>query len=165
MKVFSLMILIVLFSCSSSKDAGSSDKKPSVTTTKKMEFESIAKGTNSEFVKKQNQVITKIEDLDKAWSVAFAGAVRSKPVPVIDFETQMVLLVALGERTNGGYAIKLNEIREKDKYIEVDVVESQPGKTCVTPSVIVYPYEIVVVEKSEKEVVFKDLQQIIACEK
>lgn len=169
MRILIFMFLIMLFSCKSTentnKNAPTNDikeiigKKISITSTE------LSTGTNSAFVTKTNQTILDKEEFKKVWDIAFANFMNKKSLPEIDFENKMVLLVAMGEHNSGGYTIKINKIEEFDENIVVTIGEKKPGKTCMTTSVMTYPYQIVSLKKSEKEVIFKTIEKVYECSK
>lgn len=164
-RILTFICIIIFFSCSSSKNVDSIGSSSSDNDFKTLGFEVMAEGDNSGFIEKSNQVILSLDQLDKTWEKAFTNYTRKKPIPIVDFEKQMSLLVAMGEKSSGGFFIKIDSIIEDQNSITVNIIEEHPGKDCQTASVIVYPYQIISIEKSSKEVVFKSVKNIKNCEK
>ena len=89
-------------------------------------------------------VIQTEEEWGKLWS-----RVAQDP-PVVDWETQTVLVAIYGDAPNSGYAIEIEEvILEEAGAGSVKVRVDQAGPSCVTLQVITHPTHIVSVPKSE----------------
>ena len=98
-----------------------------------------------------------------AWNAAFSRF-SDQPKPAkIDFENQLILLVTMGEKNSGGYSIKIDSIVENEKTIVVTILETSPGKSCITTSMMTYPYQMVELKNSTKEVIFKTIEKFYDC--
>jgi len=161
MRILMFIIITTFLSCSSTKKTESRDE----TIAKPLNFEVIAESSNSGFLEQSNRVIENIDELDKTWETAFINYTRKKPIPILDFEKQSVLLVTMGEKSNGGFSIKVDSVKENENLISVNIIELHPGKSCATESVIVYPFQIISLEKTTKKVVFKTVKKVYNCEK
>jgi hypothetical protein len=65
--------------------------------------------------------------------------------PDVDFTKAMVVAVAAGQRPSGGYEIAVNEVRQSDGELLVEVLETSPGPNCLTSSSPTQPADVVVV--------------------
>ena len=63
----------------------------------------------------------------------------------VDWSTEMVLLVALGDRPTSGYAVQIEHVRAGDGLIEIHACEREPGPACVVLEVETDPFQTVVV--------------------
>jgi len=70
----------------------------------------------------------------------------------IDFSTKTALLVAMGQRMNGGYGIEILSVIQKEGKINVAVDMISPGKNCITTQVVNYPSVLLLIPKTDKEV-------------
>jgi len=84
------------------------------------------------------------------------------PLPEIDFSREMVIVVALGGRPSSGYGIIIDRAYERDDQLEV-VVRSIDGKGCTALTVITAPVDIVRLAKTERAVVFKEIEVVREC--
>lgn len=163
-RVLTVITITTFFACSSTKKVETIATETGTDNMEIINTSVIAESNNGGFVEKMNRIITNIDDLDKAWGKAFVNYERKKPIPVIDFEKQVVLLVAMGEKSNGGYSIKVGSVTNNTKNTVVTVLETIPGESCPTPSVMSYPYQLVLMPKQDSEVIFKTIEKVYDCE-
>lgn len=76
-------------------------------------------------------------------------------MPKVDFSKEMVLGVFMGEKTTGGYSIKVTKAEIKGTDLHVEVTETSPDPSLFTIQIITAPSHIVAVEKVEGKVEFK----------
>ena len=88
---------------------------------------------------------------------------RKPPIPMVDFETKQLLLVTMGEQANGGYTIKVSTIEKSIKGILVTIEDAKPGKACDNTSAITYPFQLIEMPKTEKEITFARVSKINTC--
>ena len=70
--------------------------------------------------------------------------------PEIDFNRDMVIAVAGGSRPTTGYSVLVNDVRlEEDGTLRVEILETTPGRGCVTGQQMTNPVDIVVVRRSD----------------
>lgn len=85
---------------------------------------------------------------------ALYQSINNEEVPEIDFSKQRVIAVFLGQRSTGGYSIKIKNVNERDNkiYVEVEKINPKPGENATMA--ITNPYIIAKIN-STKEIVFK----------
>jgi hypothetical protein len=69
--------------------------------------------------------------------------------PPVDFERQMVLFVALGERRTGGYAIEIVRAEVVEGTLVVHVKETAPKPGAIATMALTAPLHAVAVPRSE----------------
>jgi hypothetical protein len=84
-----------------------------------------------------------IRDND-AW-VSFWSQLGVGGRPEVDFKRNIVVAVAMGQRSSGGYDIAVQEVSEVAGELTVDVVETSPEPTCATTMALSQPVDVVVV--------------------
>ena len=85
---------------------------------------------------------------EEEWSTLWSRVAQDPPV--VDWETQTVLVAIYDDAPNSGYAIEIEEvILEEAGAGSVKVRVDQAGPSCVTLQVITHPTHIVSVPKSE----------------
>ena len=92
---------------------------------------------------------------DKDWEKLKAKLNIRHKDPEIDFKKNMLIAVFMGQRNSGGYSIRITEINEDKKSLTVKMLRSSPRPNGATLAVITSPYHMVLVKKSDKEVIFK----------
>lgn len=73
------------------------------------------------------------------------------------------MAVFQGVQPSGGYEIAIQEIVETETTLEVVVKAFAPGKRCVVPGTVTRPFDIVEIEKTEKEAVFHVKHRVQNC--
>ena len=155
MKYLTLILSIVLFSCANTKD--------STSTSKEVTFSSIKKSSNGGFENPTTKVIVTQLEFEKAWKQAWSRFSDVPALPSIDFSQKQVLLIALGAKNNGGYGLEIEKITESKNELTVNYFETKAGEKCMTTQAIVFPFELIEIEKTAKKVVFKSTEKIVDC--
>lgn len=91
---------------------------------------------------------------DAVWRDATAGIVPAPDPPDVDFDMEIALLAAAGERPTGGHTVTIEAARVVGDTLHVDVVERSPGRGCMVTQAITYPAAAAAVEKVDAEAVF-----------
>lgn len=156
--ILTLIITAFLqFSCQNSKNVN--------TTLTPVNYSEIKAGNNSDYNEFTSIKITSTKELTVVWNRFYSKYDRKPPVPNIDFETEMLIAVALGERNSGGFTIHITKVLESDKVIFITAEETKPGNSCASPSVMIYPFQLILVPKSDKEITYTKTVKINECGK
>ena len=139
-KVVLLLLVLVLFSCSSNvKNTG----------TKPL-FEVLTQqpdgGANIRFfeILSESNEIAMLQNDEK---------LKNKIHPN-DIQTSNFIVLNMGEKTTSGYKINVESVTETDKNIIITVKETVPEPNAVVSQVITYPFCIVKIN-SKKEIIIK----------
>lgn len=100
----------------------------------------IGRWTGSGIHEARREVIRDAGSLARFWSQVGAGT-----PPRIDFQRELVIAVASGQKPSGGHAIGVTQVTRTGGDLRIEVTESAPGPDCVTTSVLTQPVEAVVV--------------------
>ena len=95
--------------------------------------------TSSDIRTETTYVIRDAQTLRQVWQQLFHGR---REVPAIDFTTQMVVIVALGEKPTAGYGAKITGFSRNGGGIVVHVTAFAPGAGCATATVLTYPVAV-----------------------
>ena len=88
--------------------------------------------------------------------MAFANYSTKEPLPEVNFDTDEIILVTMGEQNSGGNSIEVTKVEASIGFLSVIVTETSPGKNCMSTTVMTYPYQFIKLKKTETEsVVFK----------
>ncbi len=74
-----------------------------------------------------------------AWRHAWHSAVGASPLPVVDFTTDIAVLVAIHNMTSIRYSIAVDSARRTGPYTVVTFTIREPGLTCSSPDVFIRP--------------------------
>jgi len=77
------------------------------------------------------------------------GSIRipSPPAPEVDWSTRQVVALVLGQRSSGGYAVTIEEIRPVEGGWQVIAREDRPAPDAATTMALTSPYHFVVLEE------------------
>jgi hypothetical protein len=109
------------------------------------------------------KVIRTREELDKLWQLP-SSRIEKSDAPDIDFDTQMLIVAAMGEQPSSGYSIEITGAEKKDDVWVVSVKETSPGPSCIGLMVLTTPHHLAVIPKSSSEITFQVAQVIEDCE-
>ena len=86
------------------------------------------------------------------------------PLPEIDFSREMLIVAAMGARPTSGYAIIIDAAyaHERNYRLEV-VVRSVENRKCGGFTVMTAPIDIVRLAKTERNVVFREIEAVLDC--
>lgn len=76
--------------------------------------------------------------------------------PGVDFETQDLVIAALGEQPTGGYSIEITAIQQEGDMLFVEGKASKPGDAAVTQA-LTYPYAAAVIANTDATIVVPDI--------
>ena len=125
-------------------------------------FATIAMGGagTSEQRAKRLQVIDNMAEFKAVYTLA---GTTTRPIPSVDFDTQRVIAVFMGEQNSGGHAIEVTSLQDQGKYLQVNVRTTVPGARCMTTQALTYPYHFVQLAKQPKELLFVESRAVREC--
>lgn len=88
------------------------------------------------------------------WAAMTANQPEPPERPEVDFDEEIVIVLLLGERRTGGYAVRIEDVRENRGEIEivVDVERPEPGE--VVTQALTSPYFVATIPASGTPVEF-----------
>lgn len=107
---------------------------------------------------KQTKVFTSLAD----YAAELASNYPNESALAIDFVPGRYLLVDMGGRSSGGYAIGVTSIDVTDDSVTANVKLTKPGPTCTVPGVVTNPYQFVFIP-TVKEVLVSERVEIANC--
>jgi hypothetical protein len=85
-------------------------------------------------------------------------------VPEVDFGSRVVLVVAMGERSSGGYTIRVSEVVAEGADLRATVLSTTPGRGCAVATVMTQPVDFVSVPAHGKSVRFVEESRAANCD-
>jgi hypothetical protein len=95
----------------------------------------------------QRLVIRDDASYARFWSSLGIGGER----PLVDFTRDVVLAVAGGQRSTGGYSIAVERVVRTATGAAIEVVETTPGPGCIMTQALTQPVDVVVVAAADAE--------------
>jgi len=114
------------------------------------------KGTNSGIKGKRLLVIRDTGEFTDFWADHVATLAPQPAQPDVEFETTMIIAAFAGERPTSGYSITIEDIRENDEFIIVEIEVETPGDNCETTQAVSQPHHVVTLDDSDKPVQFSE---------
>jgi hypothetical protein len=108
-------------------------------------------------------VIRDAAEWESVWARITARSMPKTPAPAIDFSKEMVVFVALGSRSSGGYAAEVVHVVATNDGIGVDYVATSPGENCLTIGAFTQPIDLVIVRRVEGSAAFKRRDRTSSC--
>lgn len=82
-----------------------------------------------------------------AWEGTWHGLCQEPDVPAVDFTQQHVIVTTWGEKTSGGYVLRIVNVTQQGTLYIAWVERVAPGPDCVTAAVMTYPLDFVRTER------------------
>lgn len=117
-------------------------------------FESVARGFYSGHEQDEYYRITDNKEWQKIWKKTYSNVSPEPILPEIDFEKDMILAVFAGEFSSGGHSIEIGSIQEYERDVQVSIKLESPSISCSTTAALTQPFDIVKIEKTDKEIRF-----------
>lgn len=108
------------------------------------------------------RVITDQGTWSAAWSTVYARQGPPPALPAVDFTREMVVLVAMGTRSSGGYTIQVDSVRA-DSVLTIFVRSTSPGPQCGAIAALTEPVHAVAIRRSGLAPRFVEQRQIQSC--
>ena len=150
--LFALLLSLIVSSCSTQmpEPTGTTD---ATETKRKVTFRILNQGQTSGLSQKKFLTLRTANEFNQFWNIH--TQINPAPRPKINFKQQMVIAVFMGEQHTGGYAIRINDIIEHEKLIQVNVVLTKPKPGSSRTMMITQPNMMVVVPHSKKTVIYQ----------
>lgn len=86
---------------------------------------------------------------EAAFRSLWSEHVGNEQLPDVDFTVESVVVLQLGQRNTGGYAIELQDVSERDGRLRVVAPVSSPGRDSIVTMAFTSPYAIVAVRSRD----------------
>ncbi len=117
-------------------------------------FEVLAESNNSAIFERGGYTVRDEQTWATLWAKTTASN-DSETVPLVDFQKNMVVGVFYGQRSTGGYSIKVGSIQETAENITVIVQTVSPAAGATLTQALTSPVEFVLLPTTEKNVAFE----------
>jgi hypothetical protein len=154
-----LLLTLALAACSS---PSSPDEQTPVTVTR-LGPEGASFTYYSGVRDAQRLVVRDQTAWQQTWTTIWS---RTSPVPALpaaDFDREMLIVAALGERNSGGFSILIDRMTETANGLTVSVRSVSPGSGCITTLALTQPVDIVRVTRRDGMVTFTETAAVQNC--
>jgi hypothetical protein len=119
---------------------------------------------NTGFEDPSRLVIRTPEAWGEAWARIWERGSYKPALPTADFDTEMVVLVAMGSRPSGGYDILLTSAAVQDGVLRIGVAELSPGRGCAAIDAITTPVAAARLTRFDGPIEFVETSRAHDCE-
>ncbi len=74
------------------------------------------------------------------------------PAPDIDFSKEMALVVCLGQRSSGGFSVRVDQVIDSGSEIVAKATEEGPGPNCAVTLALTAPVVVVTIPQDRRPV-------------
>ena len=111
----------------------------------------------------ETSVIRDAEEWERTWARVVSSRTPMPPTPAVDFSRDMVVLIGIGMRPNGGYLAEVIQVVSMTNGIGVDYRAVSPGANCINTQALTQPIDLVVVPRIAGEAMFARHDQVHNC--
>ena len=115
------------------------------------------------FTERARVVIRSDAQWAQAWDRVVDRVMPKPERPAVDFSREIVVLVAMGQRPSGGYAVAIDGVFEADGRLYVRVNERSPGQSCFVTAALTQPVDAVRVPRRDLGVSFVERSETVEC--
>jgi hypothetical protein len=111
----------------------------------------------------ERTVVRDRESLAALWTMLQRGRTPLTPPPAVDFGEEMLIFVAQGERSSGGYAVDIRHVTVLRDTLFVLVRERTPGAGCAVFAAFTQPTDARLVPRTTAPVRFHIQREQVSC--
>ena len=99
----------------------------------------------------------------QTWADIWRNHVPPPPLPSIDFESEMVVVAALGTRPSGGFSVFIDSASAGPEGVVVRVRALSPGSNCAVTLAVTQPVDVARAPRRDGAVEFTERHEIQDC--
>ena len=81
------------------------------------------------------------------WQKLWKEHAPDEKLPVVDFNSNMVVGIFLGSKPSAGYQVEIVSVRPEGNDVVVEYAQKQPGRGMMSAQMLTEPYDLVAVPK------------------
>lgn len=126
----------------------------------KLTWRTLSRGLTSGISEPAQQVIRDEGTYLRLWAQHAADIPRVGLPPAVDFQREMVVVVALGSRPTGGYLVEVVDAELRRRQLRLLVGETQPQPGTFQIQQTTQPYQIIALPAVAAHVDFRTVRQL-----
>ena len=131
-------------------------------TGQQQSFTRLFSQSTSGYPEPAEEVIRDRRALEAVWRALHSGN-QGAELPAVDFARSTLVLIAVGERSTGGHAIRVDRVTRKGDAAIVHYTVTRPGPGCMTTQVMTAPAELISIPRIGGEVRFQPTSVVEPC--
>lgn len=129
-------------------------------TPHKLTWRTLSRGLTSGLTQPDQVVIRDESAYLKLWARHAADIPKVGLPPAVDFQREMVVVVALGNRPTGGYLVEVVDTELRNRRVRILVGETQPQPGTLQIQQVTQPYQIIALPAMATSVDFRTVHQL-----
>jgi hypothetical protein len=145
-----LLILVpFIFQIQGCNDANATSPIPAIEyeILHEAQYNEYADYTNKSVIIIKNQTDYKDELLKRT----------SETIKTVNFDEEIIVLIDMGTKNTGGYAIDIQTFTEENDYIRAKVILTFPGDNCTTTQALTNPFKLIKLKTTKDVLVTEEL--------
>lgn len=118
----------------------------------------LEKGSQSGVVEPRQVVIKDTASWERLWREHQSGNQPQRPAPEIDFAREIVIFVAMGQQSSGGFTIEIVNVEASQLGFRILFQRKGPPPDAMTTQALTAPFEIVAIPKSDLRPEFVEIK-------
>lgn len=118
---------------------------------------------SSGFLVPQQMVVRDAAAWRNAWAAIWQNVSTPPSLPNVDFDREMVVIAALGQRSTGGFSIFIAGATDERGTVRVKTRSVSPGPGCVTTAALTQPVDAARLPRRDRMVTFEDTAETLQC--
>jgi len=120
-----------------------------------IDFTVIATSAYSGVIKSGNHVITSDAGLNALWNEIYSNTVPIPALPEINYQQSRLIILALGQKMTGGFAIQIEAVKKIESHFVVFYSIRRPSKSGMVTQAITSPFVAAIIPAGTEKVLFK----------
>ncbi len=150
MKLLSMMVLLFMFACGANKQVEADASK-----VQQMDYEILVKESHGGPSEAKQIIFQDEKELQQFFMRVNMTRKPGIPVPVIDFEKEVVVALCVGKVPTSGYSITIDSVHEVEDATEVWLQKQEPAPSDMVATVICQPFTIAKFPRKGNKIEFK----------
>lgn len=148
--VAAAMVLTALPACKTAESVGS---ERATLASGAVEVRELSHGTCA-LPAREQMVVRDAGTWKMIWAQIQGTADAEASLPVVDFDSELVVVMSQGQQVSGGFDIEITGVEDTGTELLIRARERIPGPYCMVTMALTHPYHAVAVPRRERTVVF-----------
>ena len=104
----------------------------------------LAEGSNAVGSEEaEYKIIKNSSSLLNVWNRAYGNQLSVPPLPNVDFDKETIVAIFMGQKSTGGYALRLENIQIDENELFLDLQQIVPGEGAITTQAFSHPWMLI----------------------
>lgn len=127
-----------------------------LTAAETVAFRTLAQGAFSGVQEPVKRLIKDQRAWLEFWTQHTSGVEPQPELPPIDFTREMAVVLTMGQKRSGGYAIHVVRVQGQGDKLKISFAQTKPPPGAITIQALTAPFHFVAVPKSDRKAEFTE---------